>query len=128
MSGYDCDGPSAFVQTERRARKEHSCYACQETIRRGDRYRYMSGVWDGRGASYRHCLRCAGISDHLGEMARKHNESPPMLDLDCGHEYDEVFGCATPLWVCRMADATPDQMQALRALEVGMRRLCEATP
>jgi hypothetical protein len=34
---------------------------CREQIRAGDRYRYSSGVWDGVGASLKHCARCWAI-------------------------------------------------------------------
>ena len=121
MSGHDFDGPEAYRETVRKARKEHRCYACGETIRRGDRYRYTSGVWDGRGESFRHCLQCAAILSHLTDMGAE-----PLLNLNCGHEYSEAFDVSPPRWLRNMvSEGDPGKLQALWALETGLQRLCQ---
>lgn len=52
------DSPSAFSETHRRARKRHQCDECHRHIEPGDRYQYVSGIWDGRQDSYKTCARC----------------------------------------------------------------------
>jgi hypothetical protein len=55
----DCESPSAFSQTTRRARKAHDCCEFPATIQPGETYQYISGVWDGRGDSFKTCMLCA---------------------------------------------------------------------
>lgn len=62
--GYE-DGPSCCTESIRKARKEHWCCECRETIKVGDRYEYVSGIWDGRADSYKTCLLCKEIRDHF---------------------------------------------------------------
>jgi hypothetical protein len=57
----DCELPSAYVETKRRARKDHRCVECERTIRAGSEYLYISGVWDREGQSFKCCLRCADV-------------------------------------------------------------------
>ena len=57
----DCEMPSTINTIERKARTAHKCCECDDTISPGDKYEYTSGVWDGRGASFKTCLRCAGV-------------------------------------------------------------------
>lgn len=76
----------AWSEKWRKARKEHWCCACEETIRPGDRYHYSSGVFDNSGFSYKHCARCwtiykalVGYFHDLGDY-----ETCVDLELNCG--------------------------------------------
>ena len=53
-----CDTPDVVRTVTRTARKRHRCEEGNHPIQPGDSYVYISGVWDGRGASFRHCLTC----------------------------------------------------------------------
>ena len=58
-----CDGDYDDHVTElergwRKARKEHRCFACRETIRAGDRYHVIAQVYDGGLSRVKHCARC----------------------------------------------------------------------
>jgi hypothetical protein len=66
LSGND-DGDSATCYSEsvRTARKEHACGECDDTIKKGERYEYVSGIWDGRASSYKTCLLCVEIRSHF---------------------------------------------------------------
>ena len=101
------DGPSACHETWRTARKEHDCYACGEVIRRGDRYHFTSGIWDGYPGSFKHCARCwkmfqwiLGWSD--AEAVR--------YDLGCGEVAENP-----PDDVAALAFMTADEAQVLAA-------------
>lgn len=128
MSGYDSEDPGAYCEQIRRARVAHRCCACVDWIRAGDRYTYISGVWDGRGSSHKRCLRCSTISDHLSEMASLHGEAQPRIDLGCGHTYEDIFEEHPPDWILGVLLAPPEELQALWALQAGLRRLCQAPP
>lgn len=56
-----CELPDAFGERDRKARKDHTCCECAETIPAGQKYTYSHGVWDGHGNSYKTCLHCAGV-------------------------------------------------------------------
>jgi hypothetical protein len=62
----DADGyTEAHTSTVRRARKEHRCAECRETIPAGARYEYQSGIWEGDPFSHKTCLSCVEIRDHF---------------------------------------------------------------
>ncbi|MCA9628401.1 MAG: hypothetical protein KC766_12075, partial [Myxococcales bacterium] len=68
------------------------------------------------------CLQCAAILEHLSAMG-----ADPLLSLNCGHEYTDVFDVAPPRWLRNLvSDGDPDKLQALWALETGLQRLCRA--
>lgn len=46
-----------------KARKTHKCVECGETIKKGDRYEYTSGLWDGDFSVYKTCMNCLSIRD-----------------------------------------------------------------
>ncbi len=53
--------PKCMRHTTRKARVAHLCYECDVTIRPGDLYVVISGVWDGGPASFAYCDSCATI-------------------------------------------------------------------
>lgn len=59
------DGPSFFVTTTPRARKEHYCCECSEPIPVGAKYERTTGLWDGRMGTYKTCLSCVEIRNHF---------------------------------------------------------------
>ena len=56
----DTNNATAVAHTEiRKARKEHRCDECRGTIRVGERYRHVWGVWpDGVQKTHRACRQC----------------------------------------------------------------------
>jgi len=66
------------------AAKEHICCECNETIKKGERYEYVSGKWDGFIETHKTCMTCVRIRADV---------------CDCGFTYTtlrediwEVFG------------------------------------
>ena len=112
----EVDGYNAVEsRTMPRARKEHRCCACRETVRRGDRYSRTFVVYEGEPETYIHCLRCSAIFDAIA--ARHHDAETDYWEraiawrLDCGHDWDEVFEESPPAEVARLAFMTADEAQ-----------------
>lgn len=63
MCECDFDGPSVQTTTVRKAAKDHACCECDVPIAKGDLYQVVSGVWDGRGDSFKTCGTCATIAN-----------------------------------------------------------------
>ena len=57
----DFEPASVYVESWRRARKEHKCCECHAPIRVGERHQFASGLWDGAWGSFRTCKACADI-------------------------------------------------------------------
>jgi hypothetical protein len=102
----DGDAPSASSDRWRTARKEHQCCGCGETIRRGDRYHFTSGIWDGEPASFKHCARCYAMWEALVDRADA--REVVRYDLSCDDEWRDP-----PDDVAALAFMTPDEGQTL---------------
>lgn len=105
MCGSFDEGPSAWSETWRRARVEHRCCACGETIPAGHRYHYASGIWDDHPGSFKHCARCW----HLFLLIEERTEGTALL-LNCGELWRDNFDAPEP---AELAFLTPDEAQAL---------------
>lgn len=57
------DGPSCSKEETRKARKIHKCCECHKEIKKGQKYQYESGIWDGKPESYKICLDCLSMRD-----------------------------------------------------------------
>jgi len=55
------DPPEWCHSHMRTARKEHVCCECLEPIRRGERFEYASGKWEGKIRAYKTCAYCAAL-------------------------------------------------------------------
>jgi len=64
----DCEMPSCCTETTPTARKRHRCCECRGWIEAGERYQLITGVWDGRGASYKSCRQCAALRDRVKKL------------------------------------------------------------
>src|ERR1700761_8053528 len=95
----------------RRARKDHKCSACNETIRRGDLYSYTFSLFDGDTEEIKRCARCEVMYRALLKL---HTGSDVTVApcLDCGHDFQEVFRKEPPPDLARLAFLTPSEMQA----------------
>lgn len=55
--------PSAFKQQTRKARKSHKCCECHQEISIGEKYDYVSGIWEDNPDSYKTCMSCLAVRD-----------------------------------------------------------------
>lgn len=65
LTASEDDGPSCSSIVRRRARIEHCCYECRETIPVAAQYEYYSGIWDGHPNAFKTCLSCVEIREHF---------------------------------------------------------------
>lgn len=109
MCGGDpYDEPAVETRVWRKARKEHQCIACRETIRKGDRYHYWTQLWEGSwGKPIRHCARCYAICKALWKVT---NGEGIEVELNCGELWDDNFG-EPPEEVARLAFMSADDAQ-----------------
>lgn len=88
----DIDGEYSDVWNEytRKARKKHTCMACDETIRPGHSYHRVDSLYDGVWDHWIHCLRCWAIFEALFERARDDAGFGAICidpSLNCGEEW-----------------------------------------
>jgi hypothetical protein len=76
-----------------RARKDHRCSACGETIRAGSLYTRIGVVFDGTAETVKQCGRCRAIFLAICDQDRC---SPIDLGLNCGESWESVFGPCPP--------------------------------
>jgi len=115
----DCsDGEPLDVDNERmvRARKNHRCDACKETIRRGDLYKRHFIAWEGTCETVLRCARCDTIYQELCKLHRAKNKDAwestwPAWRLDCGDSFKRVFDREPPPELAELAFLTADEMQ-----------------
>ena len=114
------------VYDERRrvAACSHTCDACKETIRRGDMYYAIGLVWDRTAWSYKRCLRCQQIHEHLRSLGHVENMWPDER-LDCGEEYREHWGCEPPPEIAALAFKTADEIQGAALANASPREMAQ---
>jgi hypothetical protein len=94
---------------QHRARKEHQCCACRETIRKGDVYQSSFAVgYTHEPERYKHCLRCAKMLSEILK-AVPYNASIAW-DLNCGEDWKDTIG-ELPEEVAALAFMTADDAQ-----------------
>ena len=60
----DIDGCAEFhVATMPKARKKHKCGECGRAILAGERYEYVSALWDGAFGTQKTCSDCLSVRD-----------------------------------------------------------------
>jgi hypothetical protein len=78
-----------FHETWRRAYKVHHCCECRGAIQKGDRYQYVSGIWDGTPCSMKTCARCAILRDaHV--LAEEDLQRIDGVFPSCAPEYGRI--------------------------------------
>lgn len=75
----------SFTET-RRARKSHTCCECGGEIARGDRYEFVSGIWDHHPSSFKTCRGCLSLREavrihEIGEGCHLSEATPPFETL-----------------------------------------------
>jgi hypothetical protein len=91
-----------------RARKEHTCGACAETIMGGQRYARVFILHDGNASEVVRCLRCQKLHEHLRDLGD--GDTWPAERLDCGETYQQHWG-ELPEDIAALAFALPGEVK-----------------
>lgn len=57
--------PDIMWEKIRKAKKQHECCECRESIRVDERYERITGVWDGEFSTFKTCMPCARLREYL---------------------------------------------------------------
>lgn len=123
MSQWVGDGDPATLYREPRvrARKEHICGACRETIAPGHVYVREVTIFEGTADTVKRCLRCQAIHEHLRTLMDFEEWPDPWLA--CGHEYEELHGEPPPPEIAELAFISAEEMQARARAGVGIQHV-----
>lgn len=105
---YSCDETYDVYHEQRvKARKDHTCSACVETIPKHATYWRVSWVFERTAEGVKRCERCQAIHLHLRKKCRDTNSDLwPAERLDCGLKYEDEWG-DLPEEIAALAFALP---------------------
>ena len=119
MDGGD-EYPDVWDESVRRARKEHTCGACKEPIKRGHLYSRTACLYEGSWDFWNRCARCEAIYRFLKPLVRDLGEEDGFEceqycdpALNCGHTFQDNFKRDAPLAVQALAFLKPEEAQLL---------------
>jgi hypothetical protein len=100
-----------WTSSEQKARKEHTCCACKESILPGHRYIKTTCIFEGEVDTWKHCLRCHAMYQALNEKCWKASDGEEVADiqLNCGHEYEKKWGEKPPDDLAELAFLLPGE-------------------
>lgn len=82
----DAPYPSVFRESFPVARKAHRCYECRRMIQKGEKYRYIFGVWEGTSDTMHICAHCQALAEW-------------MVVLCGGHPYGDLYSELDEHWL-----------------------------
>jgi hypothetical protein len=88
MCFYDVEPCEVWVPKDVKARKEHRCMECGRTILRGERYLYVTGIFDGGPFTHKECWRCQALRDRIVKTELASGCSRHDADPGCGRLLD----------------------------------------
>lgn len=93
----DIESPAAYREIVRKARKPHICGDCKGVISIGERYTYISGIWDGDPSSHHRCQDCTHLRCEIVKETDADNCMPMDGLVGWLREYsDSVHGTDSP--------------------------------
>jgi hypothetical protein len=63
---WEGETAAVFNRKIRKARKEHTCCECGETIDKGSTYEYVTMLYDGSWDTFKTCMPCFNLGDDIG--------------------------------------------------------------
>ncbi len=105
------DASDVWRQDWRKARIEHVCTGCHETISPGHHYQSTASLFDGHWTTWKHCRRCDDLFTAIADAHRKTSgEYVVYIDpqFNCGESWVDNFG-DLPDPVAALAFALPGE-------------------
>jgi hypothetical protein len=65
MCNTDHDSPDFYTETSNKAIRDHNCSECRRVILKGERYKRVTGKWNGVVDTFKTCAHCIVIQDWL---------------------------------------------------------------
>jgi len=84
-NGPECSKEKVIV-----ARKEHTCCECGETIKRGQKYVHVRGLWERYWDTYKTCIGCKNIREHLCPRGFIYGELRDRIKDCLGFDYTDL--------------------------------------
>lgn len=109
MSHYAEEEYTLYQEDRIRARKEHVCSACKETIPATHHYWRVVVIYDKEASTIKRCLRCQKIHLHLRDLGS--GEMWPDEKLNCGELYEDHWGEEPPPEIAALAFTTAEELQ-----------------
>lgn len=95
-----------------RARKQHECHACYETIRPGDRYHRVKNLFEDQWWEIKRCARCYKMWSMIDRAARDAGEDGAYALMDCGYVWSDIHDSEPPIELQALAFALPGEVDA----------------
>lgn len=76
-----CEIPSCYTQTNPKAIKDHVCVECKGVIKKGEHYQRITGIWEGKGATFKQCTECAELALEIRDEVSDPDEFPAFGEL-----------------------------------------------
>lgn len=88
------DPPTVYDAKVVTARKTHTCSECRRAIQKKETYERTKGCWDGKWSTFKTCLGCLRIRQHLSPEGWDHGGLVEAVAECVGFNY--VTGVAMP--------------------------------
>jgi hypothetical protein len=91
----DIDGqPSCMTERVRTARKSHRCCECDEPIHAGEKYHFLSGVWEGQGDSFKSHVLCDELRQWMHAEHKRREDAYDIASRACNRATGVDFRAA----------------------------------
>ncbi len=94
----DDDRPQVYVSNLRKARKTHKCYECGNTINKGEKYEYVSSIYDGIPSNFKTCFLCYDAKNYVRSFVKCFRFSHGSLFDDIKYCIDFYHHESSELW------------------------------
>lgn len=94
----DCETPSVYETTTRKARKRHRCDECGEQIRANEQYHYASGISDNYPFSFHLHQTCADWRQMYSRFVRAEQEKAVVVVRRYESRFNSYVGNVLPIF------------------------------
>ena len=115
MSYHADEAYDVYQEPRLRARKEHTCSACDQRIPPGHLYFRVFTLADGKKTTIKRCAACQLTHWHLREICE--GEMWPDEHLNCGQDYEEEWGTEPPDHIANLPLMSKEDVQKLLEAE-----------
>ncbi len=93
---YNDEGSSSHYSKMRVAVNEHRCTECRRSIKPGEEYEYVFGVWDSGQDSFKTCIDCKSVRDTFFDLFA-YTQIWDYCQDEFGNDYEIPESCISEL-------------------------------